>query len=131
MSFCLKEWMPLNVPSKDQHLDKALDNEAFYGAVRSSLASYEGWQVTTIFYAALHYIDAYMATMNRHPKRHQDRDLLISRESKLRRIAPDYFALRDRSIDARYEVVNFPSGFPQLKFTGELNRIRSHIQPLL
>ena len=119
------------MPFKAQHLAKAQDNEAFYGAVRGNLASYEGWQVTTIFYAALHYIDAYLARMNRHPHGHLERDALVARESNLRRISTDYFELKDRSIDARYGIVKFQSPFPQLKFTGELARIRGHIQPLL
>ena len=119
------------MPSKTDHQRQAESNEAFYADVRGDLGSYQDWQVTSLFYAALHYVDAYLATKDVHPKLHKDRDWYVSSEAQLRHISIDYLTLKDRSMEARYDTVIFPTAFPEQKYDNEYSRIKNHIGPLL
>jgi hypothetical protein len=61
-----------------------------------------------IFYAALHYVDAYLAGKNMHPLSHEQRDREVENNGSLSGIYPDYRRLKDLSRAARYEIANFP-----------------------
>lgn len=60
-----------------------------------------------MFYTALHYVEAYLATKRIHSGSHPIRDSNINRDSVLRAIYPDYRDLKDESRTARYDVVKF------------------------
>ena len=72
------------------------------------------WEVTILFYSALHYVDALLDfTDGLHPTSHRARnELVIDRTD----IGLHYVRLYHRSLDARYNVVSIPSS--------ELNRLR-------
>ena len=72
------------------------------------------WIVITAFYQALHWVDAFFALYDYHPKAHgmsydeeevtdPGRNEAIRKHSDLRPIRHNYFNLYDASIDARYE----------------------------
>jgi hypothetical protein len=61
-----------------------------------------------LFYAGLHYVDAYLAGKNMHPLNHQERDEEIQNNGSLSGIYKDYRRLKDMSRAARYEIANFP-----------------------
>ncbi len=90
------------MPSSARHVQQALHNYAVYQYLNASSQPATDWQVTMLFYAALHYVDAYLGKMNVHPRSHEDRDAYVSVVADLRRVASSYLQLRDRSMDARY-----------------------------
>lgn len=59
------------------------------------------WAVTGLFYAALHYVDAYLARANMHPAVHEERDRMIKADPKILSVRSHYGRLKDRSSDAR------------------------------
>ncbi len=86
------------MPPRDQHIQRAVDNEDFYHRrldLREPID--RSWGVVVLFYAALHWVDAYLATKNIHPADHHVRDQYVGMEANLRRIGPSYQLLEDRS----------------------------------
>jgi hypothetical protein len=88
------------VPQKDAHLSQAAHNFAFYNSVDCS--RYSDWAATALFYTALHYIDAYLATRSIDPGSHDTRDKCITRISVLRPLYKHYSHLKNHSRTARY-----------------------------
>jgi hypothetical protein len=60
-----------------------------------------------LFYAALHYIDAFLAGKNMHPMDHAHRDEEIHNNGSISDIYRDYRRLKDMSKQARYDIANF------------------------
>lgn len=85
------------MPSRDEHLNRAQENEAFITSLDLSKSINVDWAVTVLFYAALHYIDAYLAVQSVHPYDHSARDNKISTNGSLNEIYNDYRRLKDRS----------------------------------
>ncbi len=81
-----------------EHREKAEHNEFF---VKNVGNPFFDWQVSGTFYAALHYVDAYFATLNIHPHTHGERTSLV--DIRLTTIYVDYRELLNESRDARYE----------------------------
>lgn len=94
------------MPTRDEHLAQARHNADFYSTVDK--AGYKDWAATVLFYTALHYVDALLATKGMHPPKHKTRDVAVSSVFELRPIFSHYSALKNASYNARY---NVPSGF--------------------
>jgi predicted metal-dependent hydrolase len=57
-----------------QHLNKAKHNEKFLSLVENNFPdNYFDWKITIAFYIAIHYIDAYFASLNDHIHSHEQR----------------------------------------------------------
>ncbi len=65
------------------------------------------WIVIAAFYQALHWVDAFFALDNYHPRGHGRRKNAIYRYEDLRPIRDSYTKLYDASITARYETETF------------------------
>jgi hypothetical protein len=101
------------LPSKDIHLTKAQRNDAL-AAVLEAKTKYYDWAATVMFYSALHYVDAVLADDLIHPERHTSRpardgkaeipgrDTYIAKHHALKKIYPEYEALKTTSNNARY-----------------------------
>ena len=114
------------MPSRDEHLERARQNEEFAGSLDIDRAIQADWAVTILFYSALHYVDAYLAVKSYHPPDHDARDSEIENNGSLADIYKDYRRLKDRSREARYNVANFhPDQFPPLK--ARFDRIKRHV----
>ena len=99
---------PPRMPARDDHLAQARHNAQFYAAVDKS--AFKDWAITILFYTGLHYIDAFLAQRaNLHPPINKARDNMVTTVAELKPIAPDYFALKNGSFNARY--------MPPTKFT--------------
>lgn len=94
------------MPSRDEHLRQAQHNFEFSQSLDSS--KYSDWVATGLFYTALHYVDAFLATKWIHPGRHDLRDEYVARIAELRLISDFYWALKNGSRNARY---NTPPSF--------------------
>lgn len=119
------------MPTKEEHRAKAVHNEQFV----SSLATpYWDWAVTGLFYAAVHYVMAYLATRNIHPVLHQVRNSQIHRDAILNPLYIDYRELQNNSEDARYmERVPITAFSEQdaKQLMQKLDRIKAVVLPLL
>lgn len=102
-------------------------NEQFGEVVLSQEKRFNSWAVTAFFYSALHWVDAYLATLGYHPPRHVERDNFLHRESILRRIHSDYRHLKTDSVDARYNIRSFRDSEIQL-LRVYLETIKAHLQ---
>lgn len=118
------------MPAKDDHVDQAKHNFDFFQSLDKE--TYSDWAVTVLFYTALHYIDAFLATQSIHPGSHDIRDKYVNRVSQLKPLYPSYSFLKNHSRNARYS--------PPTSFTGSdvsqlesvhLRTIRTSIETLL
>lgn len=102
------------MPSEAEHIAKAEQNEALFAELGAS-GGYVDWQVTVLFYAALHYVDAWLSRSAIHPHTHTERRHLVRKDRVLHRVYGHYSRLDDRSRDARYTAIQFPADYaPQL-----------------
>jgi hypothetical protein len=93
------------MPNANDHIQQAQHNETFFRFVDQS--QYSDWAMTALFYAALHYIDAFLSQVGMNPGGHDDRDKEVANRKELRLIARQYFGLKNRSRNARYYCIKF------------------------
>lgn len=116
------------MPASQEHLAQARRNEEFLAAIRALPVRYAEWETTTLFYAALHYVDAFLATIGEHPRNHRIRIARVNAVSSLR---DEYQNLFNASIEARYETLPFtPQQVDQL-MAGPFLRVKEEMLSLL
>lgn len=116
------------MPSEAMHRAAARRNEDLAARLADDAPE---WGVVLAFYAALHWVDAYFARQERHPRTHSERVRWIQQEDALHPIYDPYRTLRDRADAARYSLYPFSSDAAQALRTGELHAVRVHIIRLL
>jgi len=89
------------LPNRDEHLAKAEYNEKL-GMFLAEKTAYQDWAITMLFYASLHYVDAFLALSIEHPKKHGERLGMIWNSGSLRTIYREYKSLKDASENHRY-----------------------------
>jgi hypothetical protein len=114
------------VPQRHEHLERAHQTEKLADALQSTLGVCIDWSITMLFYAGLHYIDAFLARKNMHPLDHSHRDEEIERNGSLSPIYPEYRRLKDLSRAARCQIPNF-SEQTKAVAKNKLERIKSHL----
>lgn len=84
-----------------QHRAKADSNEFLRDQLENP---FWDWAVTATFYAAVHYVEAYLAAQKPaiHSKDHTMRDSEVERDVILRTVYDEYMSLKQDSKDARY-----------------------------
>lgn len=95
-----------------EYLQQAAHNLAFATEIRKNNTEYLDWAATCLFYAAVHYINAYLVKSGMTiPKRHTSRDPkhpgrtnIVQQDPTLSAIYANYRHLDDESRDARYEL---------------------------
>lgn len=112
------------MPSVQVHQRQAQHNEAFVRSFDLDTTPYLDWVVTAMFYAALHLIDAYLATKDVHFSTHRGRDSLIWAVRELRPIYGAYRRLKHRSEEARYEGVDFKPQQVRCLLSKELREVK-------
>jgi len=118
------------MPSRDDHLAQTRHNTQFYISFDKLTCS--DWAATVLFYTGLHYIDAFLATLNVHPGSHDTREKFVRQIQELRRIANAYFALKNSSRTARYyPTARFSTQHIQKLERVHLGRIRTELQNYL
>lgn len=94
------------MPGVQTHLEQARHNEAFLQRIDSD--TYSDWVVTVLFYAALHYVDAYLAKQGHaDPGDHDTRDDLIRQFADTRLVWREYSRLKSFSRSSRYYGARF------------------------
>jgi uncharacterized protein (UPF0332 family) len=119
------------MPSVNEHIQQAEKNERFFNDFDLKNTQFLDWAITALFYSALHYVDAYLATKSQHPFNHRKRDWRLTKEQKLKNIYSYYVELKNRSEDARYKIVQFPPRFVSSLEVKEFTHVKSHIRSLI
>ena len=114
------------MPQRHEHLIRAQENEKLASALRPKFPVCADWAITILFYAALHYIDAFLAGKNLHPLNHDARDKQVEQNGSLTDIYDDYRRLKDLSRAARYEIACYPPEAVEMA-NGRLARIKEHL----
>ncbi|HEY8692548.1 MAG TPA: hypothetical protein VIR57_07380 [Chloroflexota bacterium] len=95
------------MPSADRHRAQARRNarasEDFQGL------GYHDWAVTALFYSAIHWIDAYLATLNVHSYGHVQQARYVEQIAPIKPLLRHLSQLQRRSEDARYQLLSFTS----------------------
>jgi hypothetical protein len=119
------------VPTKDEHVKKADENEKLAATMQPSNQASINWKLVILFYTALHYVEAYLAKqMNFHLRSHTTRDGWITKEANLRKVRTEYFHLKFFGYNARYEADSFTAKEVAEALT-YLTKVKATIQPLL
>ena len=84
-----------------------------------------------LFYAAMHYVEAYLAKSSVHLRSHTTRDNAISRDGALRKIFREYSDLKYFGYNARYEVSGFKANDVTNVALKHYSTIKNHLTPLL
>ena len=61
------------MPTLNQHLSQAESNERFAEGITALPTRFPDWEIIALFYSALHYADAFLATQEIHPGSHDSR----------------------------------------------------------
>ena len=92
------------MPPRDRHIFQAESNERVVSLLAEADGQSTDWEVTALFYSALHYVDALLdSTAGLHPRNHRNRNILVSRHTDIARY---YLRLYNWSLDTRYNVVS-------------------------
>lgn len=118
------------MPKTKEHLRKATDNESFADSLDLKVPVNVDWAITALFYAALHYVEAYFAIRNFHSPDHRTRDSAIHRDQGVKVIFDDYSELKNYSINARYYIWRHPPpAVANLK--ANLSKIKQQVTTLI
>jgi len=90
-----------------RHMAKASHDEEFWKVIEASHEKYMDWAVVSIFYSAMHFIDAFFGKNRQHLKSHDMADREISQSKDLIAIYNDYRALKDYRWKASYWATHF------------------------
>lgn len=116
------------MPSRQQHLDKARHNELASQAFEQN--GYADWAVTTLFYAAVHLVEAYLAPRE-HSQDHRERNRSVSSRPNLKPVWKYYKELYNRSLDARYKCLSFtPTAVRNLR-ASSFEPLKARLRPSL
>lgn len=123
------------MPSEARHIEQADRNEQCSESLsRLNPTRFTEWEVTTLFYSALHYLEAYLARNGieyRHPKKHSERKDELAKHPELDSIATNYLSLHDYSENARYELASYSEAEVAMLRDDEFVPIRDEIRSLL
>jgi len=118
------------LPNKPQHLKKALENESLASSLNLAVPAAPDWAITMLFYAAVHYVEAFFSKTGHHLKRHKLRVNAIQGNAQLRPLYQDYRELQTYSETARYQAVFFTSS-DVVPVKQHLENVKNLITPLL
>ena len=118
------------MPRLAEHILQAEKNERLYDNLLGT--EFNDWAVVSLFYAALHYVDAYFVhRVGVSPSNHSARNRLISMTIELVDIEMHYRELYARSLDARYNIVAVSEDDARKERTEHFIPVRAHIRVVL
>lgn len=115
------------MPGATEHLIQAKHNEKLLAKLGGG--EFDDWEVTLMFYIALHYVDAYLAKVHKidDPGDHAERDRLVAEKNHTRTLYGTYMRLKSRSVQARYYCSDFdPAELEKLR-NADLRLIRDRM----
>ena len=119
------------MPQKDMHVAQAQHDRHFWESFDLDSTPYRDWVVTGIFYEAVHWVEAYLATKGDHPTTHGQRNHAMQRYGDLDPILADYDILKTDSENARYGCHGYSAHDIRNDLVPILSQIEAHVQPLI
>ncbi len=92
------------MPTVQEYLIKAERNERLADILASLPERYTEWEVTVLFYSALHYVNAFLEMQGLEATHHHARYQLIA---SMTNFAREYENLSQKSVNARYKMDEF------------------------
>ena len=116
------------MPNTGEHVRRAAQNLRFAQSFDLEKTPYIDWAVAAYFYAALHLVDALLFAKERiNPPNHEKRRELVKFKTYLSGIKNEYRELKDRSEDARYDLLTFTKGKVEQNVIPLYDSIEQHI----
>ncbi len=119
------------MPSKQEHITKAAGNAALALSMPLNNQTQIDWALVILFYAALHYVEAYLSTLDQHLRSHTTRDNAVGRDSNLKKIFLEYQDLKFYGYNARYETSGFKAHDVTDIAAKNFAKIEAQLKPLL
>ncbi len=110
-----------------RHINKAIHNEEYFNSFNINNTKFRDWIVVGIFYAALHYYEAYFAYLGKHSRDHGIYDEWIPNNARIKNTYLDYRELKQYRWHATYRFMNFTPGEIQNNILPKFNIIKNHI----
>ena len=112
------------MPTTDEFLAQAGRNERCVAALSGLAERFTEWEVTALFYAILHYVNAFLKSQDLEPKTHYARGRLVQRHTEA---WDEYHLLYVNSIVARYGLKRFtPAEVAELR-AGPFRRVKTEM----
>ena len=111
-----------------EHLSLAEKNEQFAETIASLPQRFTEWEITVLFYSALHYASAFLASKGHNPQNHSRRNDLIG---NLTNAGADYQNLYRLSQNTRYRGMQYTLQQADAIKTGPFRRVKEEILALL
>ena len=111
-----------------EHLAVAEKNEQFAETLATLSQRVPEWEVTVLFYSALHYASAFLASQGHNPQNHIRRNILVG---NLTGVGSDYQNLYAWSQDTRYRGKEFTIHQADSIKTGPFRRLKEEVLSLL
>ena len=113
-----------------EHIAQAEKNERLYDSLIGT--EFNDWAITGLFYAALHYIDAYIASRTgASPSNHSSRNYIVDSTRRLTDIRQAYSNLYRLSRNVRYELSPISADDAMQVKSQLFDPIRTRIRALL
>ena len=124
------------MPTIQQHISKSRIAEDAQLTLEADSKDHSDWVVTTAFYCALHWIEAFFAFKNYPPHQHNNhkkRENAISKFADLHPIRQNYKRLSNASWEARYTKKNFKNKPTEVKDLVQIDLVAvvTHIKGLI
>ena len=116
------------MPELHQHLPQAEKNERLAESITLLPERFPDWEITALFYSALHYVDAFLATQNVHPRTHDRR---IESIRAFVESWEDFRHLYQVSLNARYLMVPLATEDALAVRNGPFRRVKEEVLGLL
>ena len=113
------------MPKPNEHLSWARQNETFADTLDADTQVEANWAVTALFYAAVHYVNAYLVSRGLARQDHAVREASM-RQPFFDPVRTKYKRLKDMSREARYEIAPYCQRDVE-RAKGLLNEIKNHV----
>ena len=117
--------------TKQAHIKKALHNEEFAKSLNPETTPFRDWIAVGAFYSAVHFLEAFFATQNRHSDGHHIRDAMLLEFAVTQEIAPQFNELKQLGFKARYLSDPFTPGEIKNQVLPALAEIKERIMGFL
>jgi len=111
-----------------EHLAIAERNEQFAVVIASLPQRFPEWEITVMFYSALHYASAFLATQGHNPENHHRRNDLVG---NLTNAGADYQNLYRLSLNIRYQRSEYTPMQADSVKEGPFRRVKDEMMALL
>ena len=118
------------MPSTEEHIAKADGNSTLALSMKLDSQAKIDWALLILFYAAMPYVEAYLATVDQHLRSHSARDNFVGRDPRLRKIFSEYQDLKYYGFNARYEMQKFTASDVAVA-TANFTTVKTHIAAVL